>query len=143
MGSWTELDAIYPPGTLTPATALIVALGRLSGAESVYAGDEGVLADFLPRRGIAYDIDLLGRAEHYLREVPTDQFLVEAREILNPQQKRCLLINLLDRVLAGEAGHKADRFYEQVRDGLGFSAEDMLPYRQALAIKNDLAVFPQ
>lgn len=31
MGSWAELDANYPPGALTPATALVVALGHLAG----------------------------------------------------------------------------------------------------------------
>jgi len=48
MGSWTELDAIYPPRKLTPATALVVALGQLVGATSVYEGER--LATFLPPR---------------------------------------------------------------------------------------------
>lgn len=45
MGSWSELDANYPPGTLTPATALVVALGHLASARSVHA--DGRLAAFL------------------------------------------------------------------------------------------------
>ena len=36
MGSWSELDAVYPPGALTPAAALVACLGRLEGAASVY-----------------------------------------------------------------------------------------------------------
>lgn len=101
MGSWAELDADYPPGALTPAAAFVVALGHLAGASSVYAnGVDGALAPFFPRSGLAADRDLLDRAERYLQHVALGDFLAEARERLNPQQLRCLLINLLDAQLA-------------------------------------------
>ncbi len=145
MGSWAKLDANYPPGTLTPATALVVALGHLAGARSVYAGAVGgPLAAFLPRRGLAYDQDLLARAERYLQEVPVDQFIAEAGGLLNARQKLCLAINLLDALLAaGHAQPHDHAFFGQMLEGLGLTAEQIQPYWPALALKNDLTIFPQ
>jgi hypothetical protein len=141
MGSWTELDAYYPPGVLTPGAALVVALGHLAGASSVYAG--GALAPFFPRHGLVADQDLLERAEHYLRDVPLDDFLSEARERLNPQQLRCLLLNLLDATLAAGARPEESAPLGRLLAGLGASLAQLEPYRQALELKNDLSVFPQ
>jgi len=143
MGSWAELDAYYPPGALTPATALIVALCHLAGATSIYADGGARLADCLPRRGLLYDQDLLARAEGYLRDVALDQFLEEARALLNPEQKRCLLLNLLDFALAEAARLEDHALLARILAGLGMSLDHSQPYRQALAIKNDLALFPQ
>jgi len=143
MGSWAELDAIYPPGALSPAAALIVALGHMAGASSIYAAD-GRLADFLPRRGLSYDRELLARAEDYLGRVALEQFLEAARDLLNPEQKRCLALNLLDFALAESAGRPGERtLLAQMLEGLGIAAEQLQPYWQALAIKNDLSLFPQ
>ena len=60
MGAWVGLGANYPPGTLTPATAFVVALGHLEGATSVYVDD---------------DHDVLTRAERYLGQIPIEPFL--------------------------------------------------------------------
>ena len=146
MGSWTELDANYPPGALTPGSALVVALGHLAGARSVYAdGTAGRLADFFPRagRGLVPDQDLLSRAERYLRGVSIDDFLAEARDRLNPQQMRCLLLNLLDAVLAAGQQPEAHPTYQRILAGLGAAPEQIQPYASALLIKNDLSIFPQ
>ena len=144
MGSWTELDAYYPPGTLTPAAALVVALGQLAGARSVYAdGAGGALAAFFPRHGLAADRDLLDRAEHSLQHVALDDFLAEARQRLNPQQLRCLLVNLLDALLASGDEPRVRSRFGLLLEGLGATPEQIEPYRQALQIKNDLSVFPQ
>jgi hypothetical protein len=144
MGSWTELDAYYPPGRLTPAAAFVVALGHLAGASSVYAnGIDGALAAFFPRHGLAADRDLLERAEHFLNNIALRDFVAEAHERLNPQQLRCLLVNLLDALLASgnDAGTRSR--FGLLSEGLGATPEQLAPYRHALEIKNDLSVFPQ
>jgi hypothetical protein len=142
MGSWTELDARYPPGALTPATALIVALCRLAGAPSIY-GDDGRLADFLPARGLFYDQDLLTRAEGYLQSTTLEQFVEQARALLNPEQKLCLLLNLLDLALG--MGHRLhdDQTLLLMSEGFGVTLEQLRSYLPTLAIKNDLSLFPQ
>ena len=103
MGSWSDLDANYLPGALTPATALVVALGRLAGARSAYT--DGQRASFLAP-GFGYDPDLLGRVERYLGEVPLEQFLTEAA-LLSAQQKLVLALRLIDRQFA--AGDPPER----------------------------------
>lgn len=140
MGSWSELDANYPPGALTPATALVVALGHLAGATSAYA--EGRLDPFLPA-GIGYDADLLGRVERYLSEVPLDQFLAEATALLSGGQKLVVALQLLDRQFAaGDPPSRRD-LVAHVIAGLGVDADLLVSHRATLALKNDLSLFPQ
>lgn len=144
MGSWTELDARYAPGTLTPASAFVAALGHFVGASTVYAqGTNNVLADWLPRQGIAYDHDLLVRAERYLADVELEPFLAEARTLLHAEQKLCLALNLLDLALARSTRPSDQPRFTAIIEGLGLSLEQLQPYWRALAIKNDLSMFPQ
>ena len=140
MGSWSELDANYPPGALTPATALVVALGHLAGATSAYA--EGRLAPFLPA-GIGYDADLLRRVERYLSEVPLDQFLAEASALLSRGQKLVLALQLLDCQLAAGDPPGQRGLVEQLIAGLGVDADRLAAHRATLALKNALSLFPQ
>lgn len=140
MGSWSELDANYPPGALTPATALVVALGHLAGATSAYA--DGRLAPFLPA-GIGYDADLLGRVERSLGEVPLDQFLADAAALLAQGQKLVVALQLLDRQLAAGDPATHHGLVEQIIAGLGVDADLLAAHRMTLALKNDLSLFPQ
>lgn len=142
MGSWVELDAIYPPGALTPAAALLVALGHLEGAGSVY-GDAGRPAGFLPGRGIAYDADLLARAERWLRE-PRATFLAEAAERLGQERRRIVLLNMLDRATAdGTIAPAHAALIAEVAAALHIPADELAAYRRTLMLKNDLGAFPQ
>ncbi len=140
MGSWAELDAIYPPGKLTPATALLVAHGHLAGVRSLY--QEGHLANFLPP-GLAYDADMLGRAEHYLAEVSLEDFLVEARAMLGAHQRLVLILQLLDRHLATGDRPAGRALIAQISNALEVGAEALVPYQATLVLKNNLALFPQ
>lgn len=146
MGSWTELDATYPPGVLTPAAAFIVALGHLGGSTTIYAGPGGDrLASFIPRgeRGLSLTADVLARAERYLREVPLDAFLAEAGERLSPQQLRCLLLNL--RLVARNAapGSGAAERFGTLADGLGATPELLQEDAWGIVTRDDLSIFPQ
>ena len=144
MGSWTELDARYAPGSLTPASAFVAALGHFIGANTVYVhASTSMLADWLPRHGIAYDHDVLIRAERYLTEVELEQFLSEACTLLHPEQKLCLALNVLDRALSRGARPAEQPRFTQIIEGLGLSLEQLQPYWWALAIKNELSIFPQ
>jgi hypothetical protein len=140
MGSWSDLDANYPPGTLTPATALVVALGHLTGAGSAYA--DGQRASFLPL-SLGCDPDLLGRVERYLGEVSLEQFLAEARGLLSARQKLVVALQLIDRQLA--AGDPPERrpMLAQLIGGIGVDSDALGAHRATLALKNELELFPQ
>jgi hypothetical protein len=144
MGAWSELDAAYPPGALTPGAAFVAALAHLHGATSIY-DSTGALMRFVPDagRGLALDNDLIERVERSLRHVPLDHFLREARERLNHAQRRCLALNLLDAALAAGASSAVRERYHMLIEGLGIPAEMIEPYRPALTLKNDLSIFPQ
>ncbi|MCS6883517.1 MAG: hypothetical protein RMK84_16270 [Oscillochloridaceae bacterium] len=140
MGSWTELDAIYPPGKLTPATALVVALGRLEGATDIYEGER--LAAFLPP-GLSYDADLIGRATRYLTEAPLEQFFAEAQALLSPRQRLVIALHVLDRALAlGDTPARRERA-AQIIAGIGADGDALAAHRPTLALKNDLGAFTQ
>lgn len=145
MGSWLGMDARYPAGTLTPATAFIVALGHMAAATSVYArSGETSLADWLPRHGPDYDHDVLVRAERYLGKLSLEHFLEEARGLLHPEQKLCLALNLLDIALRNTKTRPQEQArFVQLVEGLGLSLEQLQPYWLTLTIKNDLGMFPQ
>lgn len=144
MGSWSELDAVYPRGALTPAAALVACLGHLEGAASVYREGPpvGRTAAWLPR-GLGYDPDLLSRAERYLAGVPLDQLLEEARDLLTPRQRLVLALNVTDRQLARpDESERAARAAALIA-GLAPDPDELVAHTRTLALVHDLSVFPQ
>lgn len=137
MGSWTELDAYYPPDALSPAAAYLVAFAHLYGLDAISSGD-GHVHPRLARRshGIVPTADVLARATHWLAQ--PDAFLAQVGRTLNPQQRRCLALNLLDAALDEELPLPAG-----LLEALGC---DLGAFREALALldaKNDRSIFPQ
>lgn len=138
MGSWSDLDATYPPGTLTPATALVVALSHLASVSMF--GDPHL--PVVPH-GLGYDADLRGRVERYLAEVPLDSFLAEAHALLTPRQRLVLALQLLDHQLAtGDAPEGRARL-TRILVGIGADMDALAAHRPTLALKHDLSIFPQ
>lgn len=147
MGAWPELDAIYPPGKLTPATAFVVALTYMVGADDIYLEEEeGSLAAFLPKHGLGdvrYD-DLLDRADAYLQAASLEQFLAEAPHMLNKQQKMCILLNMFDSALAdGMVAPEETDVFQQFLAAFDISMDQIRPYIEGLVIKHNLKVFTQ
>lgn len=143
MGSWNDLDAVYPPGALTPASAFVVAFGHLAGARSVYA-PAGGLAPFVGLRcaGLAATADLLERAERYLSAVSLEQFLAELPARLSPEQRRCLALNLLDTA-AGRPPSERPALLEPLLQALELDPALLRRDREALQAKHDLELFAQ
>lgn len=147
MGSWAELDAIYPEGTLTPGTALVVALGYVSGATSVYADREtGILAPFLTKQHLDRILsnDICKRAEVYLQERPRDTFLTEANRLLTRKQKLSILLTMLDAALArGVASPQTQPLFQQFFQAFDIGEEQLRPHLECLMLKNNADLFPQ
>jgi hypothetical protein len=140
MGSWTELDANYAPDGLTPAAALMIALGHLVAAQSLV--EDGRLTAWLPPQ-LGRSPDLLRRATHYLCEVALTDFCAEARALLSAQQQLVLGVQLLDVHLALGAPPPQRARLDQLLAGILDDASALEPHRATLALKNELRIFPQ
>lgn len=137
MGSWTDLDADYPPGALTPATALVVALAHIAGA----AHDADTALALLPELG--FIPDLRERIARYLHEVPLEAFLAEARTLLAPRQKHAIALRLHAAHRAAGAPAERTVLLEHIIAGLGLDRNDLAADQGDPARSNDLELFPQ
>lgn len=145
MGSWAELDAHYPPGTLTPALAYVVALTHGAGVRSVYESD-GRRATFLPEiglGGVPYEI-LLRQAEEYLKNHSLQAFLAEAPPLLNREQKIAILGSVRDVARAqGRAASEEHSIYQQMLAAFGMQPDQVSSALQDMPITPDEVLFPQ
>ncbi|NJN17916.1 MAG: hypothetical protein HC822_17400 [Oscillochloris sp.] len=139
MGSWNELDAVYPPGVLTPAAALITALGHVSGANCVYA-DKGGSAAFIPYAELDGILpDTLARAAHFLA-LPLTDFLPLLRDCLTPPLRLRLLALVFDRAY-GAGAAQALWVAETIAADLELPPVEVESLRRAFRLRHDLAGF--
>jgi hypothetical protein len=147
MGSWTELDAIYPPDALTPATALVVTLCLVAEpALRDAALSSGNLASLLRRADLKALLtsDVSTRALRFLREVPPERMLLEAAARLNRDQRQAVLLHLAEELRAARHPSPLEHhFFIQARAVLGedlpTGALDSQPHPRL----RELALFPQ
>jgi hypothetical protein len=137
MGSWTDLDADYPPGALTPATALVVALAHVAGV----AHDADAALALLPELG--FIPGLYARTARYLHAVALEAFLAEARALLAPRQKHAIALRLHDAHRAAGAPAERMLLLEDIINGLGIALAELVAYEGAPARTSDLELFPQ
>jgi hypothetical protein len=137
MGSWTDLDANYPPDALTPATALVVALAHIAGATH----DADAAIALLPELG--YIPGLRERMARYLHEVALDAFLAEAHTLLAPRQQHAIALLLHHAHRAAGAPAERTLLLEHIIHGLGVDPAELATYHDAPARTNDLELFPQ
>jgi hypothetical protein len=136
MGSWTDLDATYPPGRLTPAAAFVVAVARLRGMRSVFVAP-GQLVPELRRIPLPYDADLLERAERFLT-IPLGAYLAEAAAVLRPAQRDALAAFLFAEAMEATPAQRGLLAELLAHLGAGASAPALAPGSEV-----DLAIFPQ
>jgi|HigsolmetaAR202D_1030399.scaffolds.fasta_scaffold00012_101 hypothetical protein len=145
MGSWGELDADYPAGSLTPATALILALAYLRKESTVYAADGRSPAAWLPvQRLDGVSPAQLERAEGLLTSLTFEEFLERAAALLWPRQRQALLLMLCNHVLV-EGGRRPEQ-HPVIQALLGAFELDRAWLEQhllSLRLLNDYAAFPQ
>jgi hypothetical protein len=144
MGSWGELDANYPEGSLTPATALILGLAHLRKERSVYAATGGPAA-WLPVRQLdGISPAQLERAERLLTSLSFEEFLARAAELLWPRQRQAMLLMLCNHVLA-EGGRRPDQhpIILALLSAFELDLHWLEQHLPALRLLNDYAAFPQ
>ena len=91
---------------------------------------------------VGSDEQLIQSAIKYLRAVPYEQFLTEANALLNPQQKLCVLINMVDSLLSdGRAAASEQTAFNKALAGFGMTEDGFKPYFETLAVKNNRSIF--
>ena len=126
------------PTQLTPKIALAVGLLFIMAADGEIEAEEiGQLQSVL-----GSDQDLLETAVKYLRSTSYPNFLSAAAELLNPQQKLCVLINMADSLLSdGSAATAEQHTFILALNAFGMTEESFKPYFETIALKNNRAIF--
>ncbi len=124
---------------LTPRNCLVVSLIYCMGSDGEMDPEEiGHLVSVLGRNATRQQVDA---AVRFARATPPAQFLAEVAPRLRPDQKLCILLNMIDSAMAdGEAEQAEQQLVMEFAQAFGISEAEMTPYFKALVAKNDRAV---
>ncbi len=85
---------------------------------------------------------LLDKAVKYRRQHSLEQFLAEATPLLTDSQRMCILMNLLDSLMAdGIAEQQEQTMFDQFKQAFGIADERFRPFFEVIVTKNDRSVF--
>ena len=124
---------------LTPRNCMAVSLLYCMGADGEMDEEEiGHLVSVLGRGATRQQVDAVMR---YVRATQPPQFLADATPRLRPDQRLCILLNMIDSAMSdGEAEQGEQQLIMQFAGAWGLSVGEMTPYFTALVAKNDRAV---
>jgi uncharacterized tellurite resistance protein B-like protein len=134
-----NLFKTQPALELTPRNCLAVSLIYCMGADGEMDEEEvGHLASVLGRNATRQQLE---GALRYARSTPPAQFLAEAAPRLQPEQRLCILLNMIDSAMAdGEAEQGEQQLVMQFAEAFGLSDAELTPHFRTLVAKNDRTV---
>ncbi len=123
---------------LTPRIALASAMIYMIKADGEVEPEEiGRLVT-----AVRNDRELLEVATRYTKFHTADDFLTQAAEILNSDQKLSVLVNLYDAILAnGQAVPQELDLFDRFMDNFGYHREEFQPFFTSIAVKNNRDLF--
>ncbi len=124
---------------LTPRNCLIVSLIYCMGADGEMDEEEiGHLVSALGRNATRQQLDA---AVRYARATQPAQFLADAAPRLRPEQKLCIVLNMIDSAMAdGDAEQGEQQLVMQFAEAFGLTEAELTPHFRTLVAKNDRAV---
>lgn len=124
---------------LTPRNCMAAALIYCMGADGEMDEEEiGHLVSVLGRNATRQQLDSVMR---YVRATAPDQFLADSAARLRPDQRLCILLNMIDSAMSdGEAEQGEQELVMKFAAAWGLSEAELTPYFKALVAKNDRAV---
>jgi uncharacterized tellurite resistance protein B-like protein len=124
---------------LTPRNCLAVSLIYCMGADGEMDEEEvGHLLSVLGRSATRQQLETVLR---YTRATQPTQFLADAAPRLRPEQKLCIILNMIDSAMSdGEAEPGEQRLVMQFAEAFGLTEAELTPYFRTLVAKNDRAV---
>lgn len=124
---------------LTPRTCLGVSLLYCMASDGEMDEEEiGHLVSVLGRGATRQQVDAMVR---YARGVPPAQFLADSTPRLRPDQRLCILLNMIDSAMSdGEAEPGEQQLIMQFAAHWGLSEADLTPHFRTLVAKNERTV---
>ncbi|MFE1599991.1 TerB family tellurite resistance protein [Methylobacterium sp. ID0610] len=124
---------------LNPRNCLAVSLIYCMAADGEVDPEEiGHLMSVLGRNATRQQLDA---AVRYARSTQPDQFLAEVAPKLRPEQRLCIILNMIDSAMSdGEAEPEEQQLIMRFAQAFGLSEGELTPYFRALVAKNDRAV---
>jgi uncharacterized tellurite resistance protein B-like protein len=87
------------------------------------------------------DEALIKSAIQYMKAFSFEQFLADAKELLNPQQKLCILLNITDSLMSdGMADPAEQEMLAETMLAFGVSEDEFKPHFETILIKNTRSV---
>jgi uncharacterized membrane protein YebE (DUF533 family) len=128
-----------PAFDLTPRNCLVAALLYCMASDGEM--DEEEVGHLLSVMGPRASREALNAALRYCRGTPAEAFAAEAGAKLRPEQKLCILLNVIDSAMAdGEAEPQEQQLVMGFMQSWGLSQADLEPHFRTLSAKNDRAV---
>lgn len=135
-----------PVSNMTPSDILAASLIYCISADGEV--DEREIGHFVSIVGEGSSGDVssggfgaLDRAVLIARTTCLDDFLTQARRILTPAQRMCILLNLVDSAMSDGTTTSEERaVLARFQAAFGILEERFLPYFEALHVKNDRSV---
>ncbi|MBP2494062.1 putative tellurite resistance protein B-like protein [Methylobacterium sp. PvP062] len=124
---------------LSPRNCLAVSLLYCMASDGEIDPEEvGHLMSVLGRNATRQQLDAVLK---YMRSTPPDQFLGEVATKLRPEQKLCIVLNMIDSAMSdGEAEPGEERLILQFAQAFGLTESELTPHFRTLVAKNDRAV---
>jgi uncharacterized membrane protein YebE (DUF533 family) len=128
-----------PAFDLTPRNCLVAALLYCMASDGEM--DEEEVGHLLSVMGPRASREALNAALRYCRATPAEAFATEAGAKLRPEQKLCILLNVIDSAMSdGEAEPQEQQLVMGFMQSWGLSQADLEPHFRTLSAKNDRAV---
>lgn len=124
---------------LNPRNALVVSLVYCMGADGEM--DQEEIAHLFSVLGPRATRENLDACVKYARSTPADTFLGAVSATLNPQQKLCIILNMIDSAMAdGEAEQAEQDLVRKFQAAFGLPDAELQGHFGTLVAKNDRAV---
>lgn len=128
-----------PAFDLTPRNSLTAALLYCMASDGEM--DEEEIGHLLSVMGPNATRDMLNNALRYCRATPVEQFAEASGQRLRPEQKVCILLNMIDSAMSdGQAEPQEQQLVMNIMRAWGVAEAELEPHFRTLAAKNDRSV---
>ena len=128
---------------ITPKLAFAISLLYMASADGKIEQEELTYLSTV----LHGDTDMILQADKYIKNAMKKgqsftTFLTQSNEILNDAQKECIIINLVDMMLAdNDVDENEEKLLNHIIEIYGFDKEKFLIYQELMSKKNNHAVF--